>query len=730
MSNKLIYSVSFILALSMAGGALAELVGYWKFDEGAGTVATDSSGNRHDGTLVGDPQWVAGWLGGALKFDGDGDYVDVGVVGISGMAPRTITGWVKASTTAIPSWTSVFGFAPDGDTDGTYFDIEVDDAGNYVVHVGGWESVFIPVDTQWHHFAATYDGSGGSWYLDGQLIDSLDGAIGTIDQVRIGARLSNSNYFPGLIDDVRIYNTELTLAEIKKVMAGPKAYDPIPADGTLYGDTWVSLGWSSGNTAVSHDVYFGDNFDDVNAGTSGTFHGNQPTAYFTAGVPGSPCPDGLVPGTTYYWRIDEVNELHPDSPWKGSIWSFTVPSKTAYYPNPADGAEFVDPDVVLSWTAGFNAKLHTVYFGDNFDDVNNAAGGLPRGPTTYTPGPLKLERVYYWRVDEFDAVATYKGDVWSFTTLGAVGSPNPPNGATDVKMIPILSWQPGDSAASHQVYLGTDKDTVRNATTASPEYKGSKALGAESYDPGKLAWLTTYYWRIVEVNNVNPDGPWTGSIWSFTTGDFLTIDDFEAYNDLDPSDPESNRVFMTWKDGFGFGEPGVPPYSLGNGSGSVIGYADPPFVEKTIVHGGRQALPYLYDNNKQGYFKYSEAEMTLSYPRDWTEEGVDILTLWFYGDPANAPEPMYVAVSNATGPTAVVYHDNPNAALIDTWTEWNIDLEEISNAGVSLTDVDRIAIGFGNRNNPQVGGSGMVLIDDIRLYRPPPEPVEVEPETN
>jgi len=56
--------------------------------------------------------------------------------------------------------------------------------------------------------------------------------------------------------------------------------------------------------------------------------------------------------------------------------------------------------------------------------------------------------------------------------------------------------------------------------------------------------------------------------------------------------------------------------------------------------------------------------------------------------------------------------------VIDTWTEWNIDLEEISNSGVSLTNVDSIAIGFGNRNNPQVGGSGMVFIDDIRLYRP------------
>jgi len=86
---------------------------------------------------------------------------------------------------------------------------------------------------------------------------------------------------------------------------------------------------------------------------------------------------------------------------------------------------------------------------------------------------------------------------------------------------------------------------------------------------------------------------------------------------------------------------------------------------------------------------------------------------------------MYVAVANATGPTAVVYHDNPDATLVDDWTQWNIDLEEISNAGVVLTTVDRLTIGFGNRNNPQPGGSGLMFIDDIRLYRPATEP---EPE--
>jgi hypothetical protein len=79
---------------------------------------------------------------------------------------------------------------------------------------------------------------------------------------------------------------------------------------------------------------------------------------------------------------------------------------------------------------------------------------------------------------------------------------------------------------------------------------------------------------------------------------------------------------------------------------------------------------------------------------------------------ANHPARMYVALNGGTA----VYHDNPNAALIGTWTEWTIDLQEFT--GVGLANVNRIAIGFGDKNNLQAGGSGLVLFDDIRLYRP------------
>ena len=117
-------------------------------------------------------------------------------------------------------------------------------------------------------------------------------------------------------------------------------------------------------------------------------------------------------------------------------------------------------------------------------------------------------------------------------------------------------------------------------------------------------------------------------------------------------------------------------------------------------------------------FKYSEATMTLVSGRDWTRRGVGVLTLRFYGDSSNAAERMYVALNGS----AVVYHDNPNAAQIATWTEWRIDLQAFADQGVNLANINTVGIGLGDKNNPQAGGSGVVYFDDIRLYPPPPEP--------
>ncbi len=617
----------------------------------------------------------------------------------------------------------------------------------------------------------------------------------------------------------------------------PLARRPDPKNGAMLNTTWTSISWVPGDWAASHDVYIGDNFDDVNSGAANTFIGNQTASTLVAGFPGYPLPDGLVPGTTYYWRIDEVNDANAASPWKGDIWSFWIPPNTAYDPVPADGSKFVEAEPALTWTGGYGAKLHTVYFGDNLDDVSNATGAPYVPAATFSPpGPLVAGKVYYWRVDEFDPPFTHKGDVWSFEVAAegggvkaeyfsgmnfnalaatrtdpqidfnwgdpggpdpAVGddqfsarwtgqveavftetytfytnsddgvrlwvdgkrlinnwtdhgatentgkidleagkkyslvmeyyengggaiaelrwssprtakqlipsaalslltkahTPSPRNGDVGAKLAGNLTWKPGDSATSHEVYFGTDADAVGNATKASPEYKGSRQPGSESFDPGKLAFNTAYFWRVDEVS---AGGTVAGDVWSFNTGDFLLVEDFESYNDIEPPDTASNRIFDKWIDGFGT-----------TTNGALAGNDLPPYAELNDVHGGQQALPCRYDNAG----KTSEATMTLVWPRDWTEEGVTKLSLWFKGASGNSAERMFVALGNS-----VVYHDDPAATQTSRWTEWVIDLSAF--AGANLTNVNAITIGFGTRGAPAAGGgTGTVRFDDIRLYR-------------
>ncbi|HUU15714.1 MAG TPA: LamG domain-containing protein [Sedimentisphaerales bacterium] len=740
MCRKMIYLVSFVLVLGLVltSIAKADLASWWKLDEGSGTTASDASGNGNNGTLNGDPQWVAGKLGGALEFDGFSDganhTTDPGNINWVSVDPFDVVGpgitlaaWIRPEgfdisdariVTKQKTWSSSdIWWMLSTYTDGTALRmrLKTDDGGPDNGTTTMWSDAGYLEAGVWSHVAATYDGSEMRLYHNGVEIMSTN-KTGTI-QTDPTAAVAIGNgplgdpgglraTFHGLIDDLRIYNSALSEQELLGVMQGggvsyPFASRPAPADGALYADIWVNLSWNPGDSAVSHDVYMGDNFDDVNDddGTGATFRGNHGDAFIIAGFPGFAFPDGLVPGTTYYWRIDEVNDNEPNSPWKGTVWSFSIPPKTAYYPDPADAAESVDLDAELSWTLGFGAKLHTVYFGDNFEEVDNAAGGSPQGTTTYSPGTLKLAKTYYWRVDEFDIIETYKGDVWSFTTQGAVQSLDPLNGAVDVKQTAILTWSPSVYAASHEVYFGADKDAVKNADTGSPEHKGMRALGSESYDPGKLEWDTTYYWRIDEFNNANTDSPWTGPLWSFTTANFLIVDDFESYNDIDPPDPGSNRIFEAWPDGYE-----IPT------NGALVGNDLPPYAEQSIVHSGIQSMPMTYDNA----VGKSEATLTLTSNRDWTVNGINTLTIWFRGEAANAAENLYVALNGS----AVVNHDNPDAALRSSWTQWNIDLQAFADQGVNLANVSSITLGLGNRSNPVAGGAGMMYFDDIRLYAP------------
>ena len=927
MYRKVIHMILLILAVgvvltSFAKAADPDLVGWWKLDEGTGTRASDSSGQGNHGSFQGNPQWVAGKIGQALQFDGVDDYVEVPHDdSLTVDNEVTVMAWINTErhNSAGGDWQAILAKSNDPRsysfytyTNGT---LHFSTAG-----IGTNSSGQVPLN-EWVHVAAMLKEGQHFYYINGELAGMGGSGItlpGTADTAtfRIGLTQEGGNHFLVMIDDARLYRRALTQEEIQLAMKGqgqPYALGPNPEDGAMHEDTWVTLTWSAGYYTVSHDVYLGDIFDDVNDGTneSETFRGNFTDEFFVAGFFGFPYPEGLVPGTTYYWRIDEVNDANTASPWKGDVWSFTVPSKKAYNPDPTDGDDFTDAEALtLSWTAGFGAILHTVYFGDDYDTVANATGGPLLPQVTYDTGTLEPDKTYFWRVDAFDSATTHKGNVWSFTTLpyipitdpnlvgwwkfdegsgvhpldgsghgnhgtligdpqwiigidgdalefdgvndwvevphdttltvdnevtvmawinaerhsgpgeeewqGIISKSNDPRsysfytyqpgtlhfgtagvgstssiqvplnewvhvcamviggqhqyyingedagtggsgivlpGSTDTSNVFIgrtqegltrcflgmiddariynkaltqeevqqvmrgdpslawdpspahrstpdiynaasLSWQPGENAAQHDVYFGTDKDAVEDAdTTTADIYRGRQAATSYSPPEGVVWGGGPYYWRIDENNT---DGTISkGKLWSFTAADFILVDDFEGYDSGD------NQIWYFWHDGLGYGTPETQDYYPGNGTGSAVGDENTAsYTEESIVNSGLQSIPFVFNNNKQGYANYSETELTLTAPRDWTVQDVAELSLWFRGYPGSVG-------SFVEGPAGTY---TMTASGSDIWLVNQVEADEFHFAFKMLTGAGSIVARVDSVENTHVWAKAGVMI--------------------
>lgn len=182
-----------------------------------------------------------------------------------------------------------------------------------------------------------------------------------------------------------------------------------------------------------------------------------------------------------------------------------------------------------------------------------------------------------------------------------------------------------------------------------------------------------------------------------TAGICLIIDDFESYNDLEPDDPESHRIFDVWVDGYN------DPLT----NGCTIGHFFPPYAERDVVYSGEQSMPFYYN----ALFKVAKAERTLNPAQNWDETGAEVLSIWFHGDSNNGVTPMSIVLNGNA-----VYHDHAEATRINDWTEWVIDLTDFE--GVDLTNVRSIAICLGDPGKLQAGGTGLMFFDSIQLYGP------------
>jgi len=579
-------------------------------------------------------------------------------------------------------------------------------------------------------------------YLNGELYGTSTGVTKTIagsevEQWRIGAQITSARWWSGMIDDVRLYDVALTQEEVQEAMAGVggsrgSATGPSPSDSATDVLRDTVLTWEPGEFAESHKVYFGDSFEDVNTATeaSDVYRGEYPLAD-TSYDPGR-----MEFGTTYFWRIDEVNDAHPDKLWKGDVWQFEVEPEgilvtqltpTASSQNSADE----DPNNTING-AGLNPD------GSHSQDKTTMWLSAISDPNTAwirydLSAPQKLVEMLVWNHNTQseedigygikEALIEVSVDGNDFTSLGTVelakaaettvalqgivaqsvkitalsnwggifdkfglsevrlyAMPmvarelSPADGAADVDpKTAVLTWRAGREADVHNVYLSTDEQAVIDGTA--PVLTLPEAL----YAPD-LALDTTNYWRVDEVNDLEDPNVWVRSVQSFSTTAYIVVDDMESYSVY-----VGEEFFATWEDGYD--KPA---------NGALVGhgfYAEP---ETQIVHDGAQSMPLYYGEDGASV---SETTRPFAPAEDWSKYGIQSLSLYFYGSADNTGGQLYVKINNGTP------HNYQGAATdIQTaqWFPFTIDL-------TGVTVVNSLTIGV-------TGGSGMVIIDDIRLY--------------
>jgi len=337
--------------------------------------------------------------------------------------------------------------------------------------------------------------------------------------------------------------------------------------------------------------------------------------------------------------------------------------------------------------------------------------GRPNDSTRYYDGLLDDVRLYDYAIPA--------NEIKILAGCLAASGPDPANGEIDVSTTPTLSWETGAFVAGSNgniLYFAEDMDQVSDRTVA-----GIPLTDPCYAVPGTLDLGGTYYWAVDTVNGVET---WPGDIWSFTTVNYLDVDDMETYTYWKVAD---NNIFEVWVDGMGDCK------GSGNGTGANV------FESLTTGVGGSQAMEFNYDNDgmvenpclvipvdqsRDHYYSKAEAEignLPSGIGSDWTAQGVKALSLQFFGGAANVKEPMWIELTDVFSNKAKVtygYYDDedPNAMLEESWHEWLISLADFT--GVTLSNVKSIAIGVGTEGSAVAGGSGRVYFDDVRLYAP------------
>ncbi|NLH44031.1 MAG: hypothetical protein GX448_19515, partial [Planctomycetes bacterium] len=481
----------------------------------------------------------------------------------------------------------------------------------------------------------------------------------------------------------------------------------------------AALSWGAGKFAATHDVYLGTVFDDVNTASRANPKGvlvsqGQANASFDL--------EGLVDfGTTYYWRIDEVNAPPTNTIFKGKIWSFTT-------------EPFSYPITSITATASSQSRADTgpqnTVNGSGLNAADQHSVELTQMWMTGPAGPhwikyefdkvYKLDKMQVWNSNQIiegfvgfgakDVAVEYSTDGETWTALEGVpefaqapGSPTyAANTVVDfggvtakyVKLTINSNWggvatqvslaevrilyvpvqarlpEPADDASGVSLATTFNWRPGREATSHKVYFgadadavaagtASSQTVTDHSFTPPTMNFGTEYFWKVDEIGDA---GTYAGDVWSFVSQEYAAIDDFEGY-----TDDEGSRIYESWTDG------------VTNGlSGSTVGYMQAPFAEKTVVHSGLQAMPLFYDNSVSPFV--SEAELAFDTAQNWTGNAADSLLLYVRGQ-----SPGFVQM-----PSGTIYMNGQGADIWGTSDQFRYAYKTLTGNGTIVARVHSI----------------------------------------
>jgi hypothetical protein len=689
----LVFVLVQILVLANGTNA-ADLVGWWKFDGDA----LDSSGLGNDGTLAGDPEFVVGWLGQAVYLDGD-DYVTMnGVADDVTSNNFTMNAWVN--TTDSGDWFSV------NDAAGGNVALFATDNQRAAMYDGAYEghSTTIVTDGQWHMLTYVRRANTGYIFVDGVFENSHDAGFNLSSDNRwsIGQEWDGDNpsdFLIGTVDEVRVYNGGLTDVEVMDIFnsstSSSAAWRPQPVDGQTEVMTNEGLSWAPGLGAVSHDVYLGINKSDVAAGTGGTSRGNQIATSFDTG--------GLMPATTYYWRIDE--QASDGTATLGEVWSFTTVDFVVV-DDFEDYNDYPPNEIYTTWEDGLtdpaNGGSQVGYITVPAVETDTVHGGAQSMPFFYDNSAVSYS----------EAVHTFENP--QDFTAGALSG--------------LTLWYQGRPAAVGGVSV--------DAATQTHTITGSGADIGGTYDEFHYAFkqLTGEASITVKVESITDTHSWAKA--GMMIRETLDADSLYAMVVVTPSGRVAfgfrsnlgldSHITSTATDTISFPHwirltrSGNNLFSAEHSADGInwepVESSDPGDPSAWNVLMKQDAYIGLvvsaHSDDAVCEAKFSNIAVTGNVPQGPFIESQDV------GIGSNSPEPLYLRIEDAAGTSGTIYHeDGLNAVIATDWQLWPISLEDFQTKGVDVTAVKKIAIGVGDKDNPQLGGTGKLLIDDINIVR-------------